>query len=278
MARTLASAAALIDRPYALSEGEVAFYREKGFLRLKDVFDRPTLARYGAEITRKVHELNTLHLPMEERTTYQKAFLQVMNLWTKSDVVREFVFGKRLARLAAELMGTTGVRLYHDQALYKEGKGGFTPWHADQYYWPLETTASITAWVPLQAVPMEMGPLAFAPGSQALDLGRDLGISDQSQSVIEKKLLAADLGQHEEPFDLGEVSFHSGWTFHRAGRNLTERPREVMTIIYMDEEMRLAAPRNPNQQADWEAWCPGARVGERIESPINPVLFSRRTG
>ena len=277
MAPALAPARTGLDSPYPLSGEQVAFYRENGFIKLKGVFSAEALARYGREITQKVHELNTLHLPMEERTTYQKAFLQVMNLWTKSDVVREFVFGKRLARIAAELMGTNGVRLYHDQALYKEGKGGFTPWHADQYYWPLASSHSITAWVPLQATPMDMGPVAFAPRSQKLDLGRDLAIGDQSQSVIEKKLLAANLGQCDEPFDLGEVSLHSGWTFHRAGRNLTERPREVMTVIYMDEEMRLAAPRNDNQQADWDAWCPGAKVGEPIRTPINPILWSRRS-
>ena len=276
MTATLTTARPGLDSPHALTADQVRFYRENGFIKLKNVFRAEALALYGREITRKVHELNTLHLPMEQRTTYQKAFLQVMNLWTHSGVVREFVFGRRLARLAAELMGTTGVRLYHDQALYKEGKGGFTPWHADQYYWPLASTHSITAWVPLQATPMELGPLAFAPRSHTLDLGRDLAISDQSQSVIEKKLLAADLGMVEEPFDPGEISFHSGWTFHRAGRNLTDRPREVMTVIYMDEDMRLAAPRNENQQADWDGWCPGAKVGELIQTPLNPVLWSSR--
>lgn len=263
------------DAPYALTADQVRFYRENGFVKLKDVLSPETIAAYRPEITRKVHELNTLHLPMEQRTTYQKAFLQVMNLWTKSDVVKEFVFSKRLARIAAELMGTAGVRMYHDQALYKEGRGGFTPWHADQYYWPLASTHTVTVWIPLQKTPMDLGPLAFAPKSHLHDLGRDLEISDQSESKIEKKLLAANLGQVEEPFDLGEVSFHSGWTFHRAGRNLTDRPREVMTIIYMDSEMRLAAPRNENQKVDWETWCPGAIVGETIESPINPVLWRK---
>ena len=262
-----------LDAPYALSEADVASYRERGFVRLKGVFSAETLAAYGPEITRKVKELNTLHLPMEQRTTYQKAFLQVMNLWTKSDAVKRFVFGRRLARIAAQLMGTRGVRLYHDQALYKEAGGGFTPWHADQYYWPLASDRSVTAWVPLHAVPREMGPLAFAPGSQKLDLGRDLAISDASQSRIEKQLLAAGLGQVDEPFELGEISFHAGWTFHRAGKNTSPKPREVMTVIYMDADMRLAAPRNENQQNDWDTWCPGAKVGEAIDSPLNPVLW-----
>lgn len=54
------------------------------------------------------------------------------------------------------------MRLYHDQALYKEAGGGPTPWHADQYYWPLTTDRVVTAWVPLQPVSPDMGPLAFA--------------------------------------------------------------------------------------------------------------------
>jgi hypothetical protein len=47
----------------------------------------------------------------------------------------------------------------------------------------------------------------------------------------------------------------------------------VMTMIYMDADMRLAQPVNHMQQNDWDTWCPGAVVGEVINSPINPVLY-----
>ncbi len=262
-----------LDEPVSLAADQIRSYRDLGFVKMKGVFAPDLLARYGREIARKVLELNTFHLPMEQRTTYQKAFLQIVNLWKESEVVREFVFGRRLARIAAELMGVAAVRLYHDQALYKEGGGGFTPWHADQYYWPMSSDMSITAWVPLQETPLEMGPVAFAPGSHRLEIGRDLAIGDLSQQVLEKELLKADLGQVEDPFDLGEVSFHSGWTFHRAGKNRTGRAREVMTVIYMDAEMRLAQPRNPNQVEDWKGLCPDVRPGEVMDSPLTPILF-----
>ena len=75
-----------------------------------------------------------------------------------------------------------------------------------------------------------------------------------------------------EPFEPGEVSFHSGWTFHRAGANTTNRMRQVMTAIYMDKNMRLKEPENKNQQDDWEVWCPGAVVGEVIDTPLNPLV------
>ncbi|MFN7993413.1 MAG: phytanoyl-CoA dioxygenase family protein [Bryobacteraceae bacterium] len=264
-----------IDRPFALTSEQVAFFRENGFIHLKSVFSEELIARYRAEIVAKVRELSTETLPIARRDTYGKAFLQVMNLWRSSAVVREFVFGKRLARIAAELMGRSGVRLYHDQALFKEGGGGITPWHADQYYWPVSNENTITAWTPLTEISLPMGPLAFCPRSHRLQEGRDLAISDESEDTLKRRLLA--YGTVEEPFDPGDVSFHLGWTFHRAGANSTERMREAFTIIYLDQEMRLSKPRNKNQQMDWERWCPGVQIGEIIASELNPVLYSADT-
>jgi hypothetical protein len=265
----------ILDEPFRLSPEQIDFYREHNFIKLKQVFPPDVLEHYSQVISQKVKELNTQHLPMEERDTYGKAFLQIMNIWTKSEEVRRFVFGKRLARIATELMGTRGVRMYHDQALFKEPGGGFTPWHADQYYWPLANDNTVTAWIPMQPVPLEMGPLEFSAGSQRIPLGRNLKISDDSEEHIGKALRINDFPHVIEPFELGEVSFHSGWVFHRAGANHTDQMRQVMTIIYMDKDMKLKAPENPNQQNDWDTWCPGAVVGEQIETAINPVVFER---
>jgi ectoine hydroxylase-related dioxygenase (phytanoyl-CoA dioxygenase family) len=196
----------------------------------------------------------------------------VCNLWPNNAIVREFSFSRRLARLAAELMACAGVRMYHDQALFKEPGGGHTPWHSDQTGWPLSSDRCITAWVPLQQTPREMGPLAFAVGSHRLvNQGRELSIGDESEAWLGRTL--ADLPKVDHGFDLGEVSFHGGWTFHRAGANTTERMRRVMTVIYMDADMRVAAPTSRNQIHDSNAWMPGIAPGEPAASPLNPVLY-----
>jgi len=259
-----------LDDPYALGNDSIDDFRRNGFVRLKQVFAPEELQHYGAEIERLTVAKQAR--PLEERSTYGKAFLQVTNLWEQSDVAREFVFGKRLARIAAELLEVEGVRLYHDQSLMKEAGGGFTPAHADQYYWPLASDRTVTAWVPLQAVPSEMGPIGFYAGSHRFTFGRDLPISDESEARISAEMERQGFALVDDPFDLGEVSFHSGWTFHRAGPNRTNEPRSVMTIINMDKDMRLAEP-SAGQQADRDAFCPGVEVGEVIASPKNPVLW-----
>jgi ectoine hydroxylase-related dioxygenase (phytanoyl-CoA dioxygenase family) len=265
-----------LDSHYPLTAEQIQSYRKNGFIKLKNVLSAQTLAYYNREITAKVKELNKNLLPLDKRDTYGKAFLQVPNLWTQSEIVKEFVFGKRLGRIAAELMGVSGVRMYHDQALFKEASGGYTPWHADQYYWPLSSPHTTTAWIPLQKTPMEMGPLAFAIKSQHMKFGRDLAISAGSEKQLEEALKREGYAVLDEPFDLGEISFHMGWTYHRAGPNASGRPREVMTIIYMDQDMRLVQPTNRNQEVDWKTWCPGVNVGEIIDSPLTPVIYSSK--
>ena len=262
-----------LDSPYHLTPPRIAQFRRDGFIKLKHVLSPETLAHYGREITRLTIELNTEWRPLEERSTYDRAFLQVMNLWEKSALVARFVMGRRLGRLAAELLEVQGVRLYHDQSLYKEPGGGITPAHADQYYWPLATDRTVTAWIPLQAVPPEMGPLGFYAGSQSVAFGRELGISDESEAAISAHMARHGLAFSCGAFDLGEVSFHLGWTFHKAGPNTSEQPRSVMTIIYMDATMRLSSALNAVQANDRDQWCPGAREGEIIETRKNPVVW-----
>ena len=262
-----------LDANYSVTPAQVKYFSENGFIKIKNIFDASVIDYMNIVISKEVDRLNNQQIPLEERDTYGKAFLQIMNLWTHTSAVKDIVFSKKIAQIATGLMQTTGVRLYHDQALFKEPKGGHTPWHADQYYWPLATENTVTAWIPLQATPLNYGPLEFSAGSNRLTAGRDKQISDESQAFLEAELKNQKFEHVIEPFDVGEISFHRGWLYHRAGPNVSGNMRKVMTMIYMDKDTLLKTPENHNQQADWDAWCPGATVGEIVNTPLNPVLY-----
>jgi ectoine hydroxylase-related dioxygenase (phytanoyl-CoA dioxygenase family) len=261
-----------LNSSYELSSEQIAFYQKNRFIKLKQVLSPECIDYFSSSITEEVEVLRRQAKPLDQRDTYGKAFLQHFNLWQKSEVVKSLVFSPRLAQIAAGLMKVDGVRLYHDQALFKEAGGGITPWHADQHYWPLATDKTITAWIPLQETPLEMGPLEFSAGSHQIKQGRELDISDESENQLKKTLRINDCDHVVEAFDLGEVSFHSGWVFHRAGANTTDQVRKVMTVIYMDRDMVLKEPENDGQKNDWKTWCPGAEIGQMIDTPLNPVL------
>jgi ectoine hydroxylase-related dioxygenase (phytanoyl-CoA dioxygenase family) len=264
-----------LSSPYTLSADQIDFYHKNRFIKLKEVLNQESITFFNKVIADQVALMNQEQTALADRSTYGKAFLQLFNLWLENPLIKELVFSKRIAQIATALMGTDGVRLYHDQALFKESGGGITPWHADQYYWPLETDKTITAWIPLQETPLPMGPLEFSAGSHVIVEGRELEIGDKSEELIDKKLRVTDFKHVVEAFDLGEISFHSGWVFHRAGANTTDEMRKVMTIIYMDKDMVLKNPENKNQEHDWNTWCPNAKIGAVIDTPLNPIIYSK---
>ncbi len=232
------------------------------------------IARFRPAICRAVEEFSTETRSLEDRDTYGKAFLQVTNLWRRDEEVRQFVLNPKFGQVAAALLGVERVRLYHDQALFKEPKGGFTPWHQDQYYWPLDTDRTITMWMPLVDITTEMGMLTFASGSHAGGPIGSLKISDESETAYSDYV--DELGfpiVRAESMLAGDATFHRGWTIHSAGRNDSpDKLREVMTVIYFADGTRVAEPQNDNQVADLEAFLGGRVTGEIADSEMNPLL------
>ena len=263
-----------INEPYLLTSDDVQAFRENGYIHLAGVLPDDVLEYYEPIISKITQEHDpAAGVALEDKDLYGKAFIQLGNLWQHDAQVKELVFCKRLARLASELIGTAGVRLYHDQSLYKEPSGGITPWHVDQQYWPMDSSKSVTAWIPLQSTPLEMGPLCFGRGSHLKYIARDVKISDESERIIAQAIKKEKIIEIQEPYALGDVSFHSGWTLHRAGGNATEQPRKAHTIIYMDEQMRLKKRRSQNQENDRISWCGDTADGGVIDGPLTPILY-----
>ncbi len=214
--------------------------------------------------------------PLAERDTYGKAFIQSAGIRHHDDITRRFVHARRFARVAARLLGVPGVRLYHDQALYKEPGGGLTPWHQDQVYWPLDTDRTITMWMPLVDVPREIGGMVFARGTHRLgDLAGDHGvIGDASQAHFDALVREREwsLDTHG-PFRAGDATFHTGWTLHSAPANDTDTMRAVMTVIYFADGARIVESDHPARELDRALWLGGAAPGTVADGPGNPLLW-----
>lgn len=265
-----------LSSPYPVSEEQARSYQRDGHILLRAVCTPAEIAAFRQVILDAAHRFNTETRPIEERDTYGRAFLQIMNLWENDEAVRRFVLAKRFAQIAADLMGVDAVRLYHDQALFKEPGGGHTPWHQDQYYWPLATDNTITMWMPLVDVTEEMGTMTFASRSHTNGYLGKLEISDESeeyfrQFVAEKGYTLSRSGS----MAAGDATFHSGWTLHAAPGNPTDRTREVMTIIYFADGTLVGEPDNKNRVNDLNRWLPGCQPGEPAASPLNPLVFQR---
>jgi len=257
-----------------ISKSQIESFRKNGHTLTPGIISAEELAPYRKAILTAADTNNTEKRKMEDRDTYGKAFLQIMNLWTVDEEVKKFVMAKRFAKIAADLLGVKNVRIYHDQALFKEAGGGPTPWHQDQYYWPLDTTNTVTMWMPLVDINIEMGMLTFASGSQVAGNALDKEISDESESqfdsIVEKNKYPITRAAEMKA---GDATWHYGFTIHKAPGNFSSQKREVMTIIYIADDAKITSPRNQFQENDHKTWLLSKEVGTLADAALNPLVL-----
>lgn len=263
-----------LDNYVKITELHVNDFRKNGHTLTRNIISAEELAAYREAILEAAEKFNTEKRKIEDRDTYGKAFLQIMNLWTRDENVRRFVMAKRFGKIAAELLGVENVRIYHDQALFKEAGGGPTPWHQDQYYWPLDTHNTVTMWMPLVDINVEMGMLTFASESYHGGFALNKEISDESEQefddiVEEKKYPIA----RAEEMKAGDATWHYGYTIHKAPGNYSDKMREVMTIIYVADGAKITQPNNEWQENDHKTWLRSKEVGTFADSELNPLVL-----
>jgi hypothetical protein len=262
-----------LDGDVDVDAAELTRFARNGFACVRGLATPAEVAAFRPHIVEAALAHAYDRRPLEERGTYGKAFLQSTNLWRHDARIAGFTLARRFARVAARLLGVPAVRVYHDQALFKEPGGGITPWHQDQTYWPLATDRTITLWMPLVDVPEDVGSMHFVPGtSRAGALGLP-GISGSTQRFFDA--LIAERGWQPHTFGAmraGDATFHAGWTLHGAAANPTPLLREVMTVIYFAEGTRVVDEPSQVQAHDLRAWLPGCVPGGIAASEINPLL------
>jgi ectoine hydroxylase-related dioxygenase (phytanoyl-CoA dioxygenase family) len=265
-----------LEESYELTKEQIESYQEKGHILLRNVATPDEIDIYEPIISNWVRELNYHDKPVEERDTYGKAFIQIGRLWEQSEAIARFVLAKRFAKIAAELMGVEGVRIYHDQALYKEPHGGHTPWHQDQIYWPLDTDKTITMWIPLVPISEEVGSMTFASESHKAGYISKVVISDESHRTLEQYVKGKGLETVTYgAMAAGDATFHAGWTLHNAPGNPTDTMRKVMTVIYYADGTRVAEPDSNARRGDLQSWLPGLKPGDLAQTPTNPLLYKK---
>jgi phytanoyl-CoA hydroxylase len=253
---------------YPLTAEQVEFYRRNGYVRLPDVLTPEELdaARRGVdEAVRKREELSQSNLVDSD---YARVFVQMVNLWQVSDILRPCVLSAKLASIAKRLSGFQSVRLWHDHALVKmPGDSKPSPWHQDLPYWPHDRSGSLSCWMALDDVTEENGCMWFVPGSHQWGRLEPISLTDpQDIFSLVPDPAGKDFTPVPQPLKAGSCTFHDSLLFHYAGPNRTERPRRALITIYMENGTRYtAAPHCVTDPL-------GLKAGDALEGDLFPVL------
>jgi ectoine hydroxylase-related dioxygenase (phytanoyl-CoA dioxygenase family) len=252
------------------SESEIAeivrTYRRDGFVAVRALIPRAEIEALKTSVDEAVAiRVCNDDRPFEARTPYEQAFRQCISLWEDFPSVRPLTFHPTIIALSARFLATDRVRLWHDQALYKEPGGRETEAHQDFAYWPVAEPDMITAWIPLVDVTEETGCMGYVPGTQTaprefIDIFRKPG---DGQAYAARHNPAVFV-----PAQVGDVIFHHACTVDMAKPNRGRGIRAAHTVVYFRDGCTFNAygrdhptDRNGNKQ------------GEPIRGPATPLVW-----
>ena len=136
-----------------LNQTQVDHFQTDGFLLVEDFFTQSELDGFGVAVDAAVaYRTSDDDRDVQDKSLYEQTFVQCMRLWEDSPEVSPFTFHAKLCAAAAALLRTECVRLWHDQALYKEPGGRKTDAHLDYPFWPLDRQDLVSVWIPFDDV------------------------------------------------------------------------------------------------------------------------------
>jgi len=185
-----------------------------------------------------------------------------------------------IGRLATELEGTDGFRLWHDQALYKEPWANATAWHIDVPFWSFSSPHAISIWIALDDATKENGCMYFLQGSHK-PLREEFDKTGTFKEIkIGKNMndLFTCMPQFSSGYDpipvemkAGSCSFHSGMLSHGAGANMTPNRRRAMTMALMPLHSKFNGTQNILTKEQLQT----LKVGDLLEFEGNPIMYSK---
>ncbi|SDN48552.1 Phytanoyl-CoA dioxygenase (PhyH) [Fictibacillus solisalsi] len=248
-------------KDHNFKERDVELFQLNGHRLIRMLVEQEAIQQLRFEIHDVINALEEDYLSQYERDDFGKNFLEVTNLWTYSSYIRKFVTSKPLANIAARLLGVPAVRLHYDCIFFKEANGNATPWHQDQISWPLDTNKTITAWIPLHDMPSSVGSLNFMSGSHV-----------NQETKIRKAIRQGFKEINYGALQVGDVTFHNGWTFHSANANVLSHRREAFAITYYEDGAKIIQLPPDRYHPSFYKFFPEVEVGSRAISKLNPLL------
>src|SRR5260370_1794796 len=223
---------------YRLSEEQVEFFREHGYLKgVRILTDEQVEALRGeweqwmdpSHAGRELfHEYHS-----NESTDPSRVVFHARGAWRVMPGFHDLLWNPAFLVPASQLVGGA-VRFWHDQLFCKPARhGGEVAWHQDYSYWTRTTPlAHLTCWIGLDNSTRENGCLNYVPGSHKWpDLPKPV-LTGEMNGILD--ILPEELKNKFEPVAIElkkrESSFHHARTMHGSRADDTPAPRPATVI------------------------------------------------
>src|SRR4051812_24867320 len=261
---------------YKLTDEQIAFYHEQGYLTGVRILNDEQIAKLRAELTEFFNPNHEGHELWYEYHTNESSrpdtvLFHALGAWRIRPGFHDVLWHPAFTVAASQLLGGA-VRFWHDQLFCKPAKhGGVVAWHQDYSYWTrTKPMAHLTCWIGLDDSTKDNGCVHYVPGSHNWTLLPITGLAGNMDAI--KEVLTPDQWerfQHPVAIELkkGECSFHHPLMVHGSFENRTDRPRRATVINAFQDGV------TSDKNEELLQGVPPIPAGQKMEGQFFPLLF-----
>lgn len=263
---------------YRLSEEQLAFYEEHGYLSNVKLLEPEQVEALRSELSELLDPKHPGHDLFYEYHTNESSdpgtvLFHSLGHWRITEGFHDVLWNPRFVVAASQLLGGKAVRFWHDQLFYKPAKhGGVVAWHQDYSYWTRTTPLQhLTCWVGLDDATSENGCLRYIPGSHKWNLLKKIELAGAMDSL--RDLLPPDqMEQYDRQVAIempaGYASFHHPKLVHGSHENRSDRPRRAFVLNVFADGTRS------DTDEEILTGVPVISKGQKMEGQFFPLLYT----
>lgn len=263
---------------YRLSEDQIAFFHENGYVAGIRVLDDDQVETLRAELEEFFdpdHEGRELwyEYHTNESGDPNNVLFHALGAWRIRPGFHDVLWHPAFTVPASQLL-QGGVRFWHDQLFCKPARhGGVVAWHQDYSYWTrTKPMAHLTCWIGLDDATVDNGCIHYVPKSHNWDLLPVTGLANNMDAI--QSVLTDEQKEQFNPVAVelkaGEATFHHPLMVHGSYENRTDRPRRAMVInVFRDG---VSSAKNESLLNG----VPPIPVGEKMDGRFFPLLYQPR--
>ncbi len=259
-----------------LTTRQIEQYRAQGYIVIEGFLNADELEHWRKvteeAVQLRINDTTILSNQHDPDSYYAKVFTQCLRLADIHPGMRELMFDERLGRMAGTLAGVDGIRIWHDQALFKPPYGNPTAFHFDDPFWSFSSRDAISIWVALDAATMANGCLWYLPGTHCEASFSAVGIGEKLGDIFKVYPQWLSVESMPAACPAGSAVFHNGLIAHGAGANMTPHPRRAMTCAYMPDGSTF----NGQQNILPDDYFHSLKIGDVLnDERQNPLIWHR---
>lgn len=253
-----------VVRPIALTDNEVYFYQEQGYLVIPNLIEPDTVADLR-ETVLDVLEANSVSRAQLDQASSTADKLRQNPQYLKDSLLDELINGEPIMALASRLIGGRAVRYLPFTAVKAGGGGGQFHFHQDNNYTQHDPAlGSINIWVALVDMSPENGCLQMVPGSHKAGViaWENAGDGDTHRKVAVDPKTFLPLRMRA-----GDAVAFTRLTVHGSGPNYTDRARVAYGLQYHRDDVKYFDP----QEQVWKLLIETPRFQTPPVAKLGPV-------